>query len=88
MAQFDDLAGAWFVVIGSALTAMSFVVMFADGLGRHAVDGFGRSVFLVNLAMFVFVVLAFLLLVDVLMTEMWDCLVMCVFWLAVCVWNC
>ena len=47
MVWFDGLADSWFllsVVIGSVLTAMSFVVLSTDGLGRSVVDGLGRSV--------------------------------------------
>ena len=44
---FGGLAGAWLLlsaVIGSVLTAISFVVIFVDGFGRSAVDGLGRHV--------------------------------------------
>ena len=68
MVWFNDLVSASLVIIGTVLNAMSFVVVFADGLGRCAVDGLGRCGLMLHLALFTSVVLEFLLLVDVLMT--------------------
>ena len=63
------------VVIGSMLTAISFVVTPTDGLERCALDSHGRCVLLLNLAFVTSVWLKILSLVCVLMTGMWDCLV-------------
>ena len=79
----DGLVGVWFllsVIVGSVLLTMSLVVLSEHNLGRS-------GVFLVNLPLLGPVLLEILLMVDVLVTRMWDGLIffVCVCVLCVCV---